>query len=195
MTAWTHRYFHEGGRGRHELWDSRLFNYGAVEVQRFLLSNLRWFIDEYRFDGYRFDGVTSMLYVPPPAAFCLDLPSLDTPQAVACARRHCAHQPTPPLRWVSCRRYKHHGIGTGFSGGYHEYFGDSVDEEAVAYLMLANDVLHGGIPLTAGKPALAIAEDVSGMPALCRPVPEGGVGFDYRLGAWRVPSAGLLRRS
>lgn len=57
------RYFHEGGRGTHELWDSRLFNYGKVEVQRFLLSNLRWFIDEYRFDGYRFDGVTSMLCV------------------------------------------------------------------------------------------------------------------------------------
>jgi len=28
---------------------------------------------------------------------------------------------------------------------------------------------------------ITIAEDVSGMPTLCRPVHEGGVGFDYRL--------------
>ena len=88
-----HQYFHEGAKGRHELWDSRLFNYGSHEVLRFLLSNLRFWIDEYQFDGFRFDGVTSMMYV-------------------------------------------HHGIGTGFSGGYHEYFGNGVDEEGVGYLML-----------------------------------------------------------
>ena len=41
---------------------SRLFNYGSYEVLRFLLSNVRFWLDEYRFDGYRFDGVTSMLY-------------------------------------------------------------------------------------------------------------------------------------
>ena len=57
-----HQYFHEGARGRHSLWDSRLFNYGHWEVIRFLLSNLRWYMDEYHFDGFRFDGVTSMLY-------------------------------------------------------------------------------------------------------------------------------------
>lgn len=57
-----HLYFHEGARGRHELWDSRLFNYGHPEVQRFLLSNLRFWMDEYNFDGFRFDGVTSMMY-------------------------------------------------------------------------------------------------------------------------------------
>lgn len=57
-----HLYFHEGARGRHELWDSRLFNYGDHEVLRFLLSNLRFWMDEYNFDGFRFDGVTSMLY-------------------------------------------------------------------------------------------------------------------------------------
>lgn len=55
-------YFHEGLKGRHELWDSRLFNYGSHEVLRFLLSNLRFWMDEYNFDGFRFDGVTSMLY-------------------------------------------------------------------------------------------------------------------------------------
>jgi 1,4-alpha-glucan branching enzyme len=55
-------YFHEGPKGKHELWDSRLFNYGSHEVLRFLLSNLRFWMDEYCFDGFRFDGVTSMLY-------------------------------------------------------------------------------------------------------------------------------------
>lgn len=57
-----HLYFHGGTKGHHELWDSRLFNYGSHEVLRFLLSNLRFWMDEYRFDGFRFDGVTSMLY-------------------------------------------------------------------------------------------------------------------------------------
>lgn len=58
----NHLYFHEGAKGMHELWDSRLFNYGSHEVLRFLLSNLRFWMDEYQFDGFRFDGVTSMLY-------------------------------------------------------------------------------------------------------------------------------------
>jgi len=57
-----HLYFHEGSKGRHELWDSRLFNYANHEVLRFLLSNLRFWMDEYHFDGFRFDGVTSMIY-------------------------------------------------------------------------------------------------------------------------------------
>ncbi|KAK0526512.1 alpha-1,4-glucan branching enzyme [Tilletia horrida] len=128
-----HLYFHEGAKGRHELWDSRLFNYGSHEVLRFLLSNCRYWLEEYGFDGFRFDGVTSILYT-------------------------------------------HHGIGTGFSGGYHEYFGPNVDTEGVVYLMIANDMIHQLYP-----EAITVAEDVSGMPALCRPVVEGGVGFDYRL--------------
>ncbi|ODA77479.1 hypothetical protein RJ55_07108 [Drechmeria coniospora] len=133
-----HQYFHTGGRGRHDQWDSRLFNYGHHEVMRFLLSNLRFWMDEYQFDGFRFDGVTSMLYL-------------------------------------------HHGMGTGFSGGYHEYFGSDVDEEAVVYLMLANEMLHLLYP-----DCITIAEDVSGMPALCLPLSLGGVGFDYRL-AMAIP--------
>ena len=149
-----HLYFHEGSRGRHELWDSRLFNYGHHEVLRFLLSNLRYWMEEYQFDGFRFDGVTSMMY-------------------------------------------HHHGIGAGFSGGYHEYFGAAADLEAIVYLMLvstillpaasagilidfaylqANDAIHTLYP-----GATTIAEDVSGMPLLCVPVSKGGVGFDYRL--------------
>lgn len=58
-----HGYFHAGGKGKHDLWDSRLFHYGHVEVLRFLLSNLRFYKEFYGFDGFRFDGVTSMLYL------------------------------------------------------------------------------------------------------------------------------------
>lgn len=127
-------YFHGGSRGVHPMWDSRLFNYSSREVLRFLLSNLRWYLEEYKFDGFRFDGVTSMLY----------------------------HS---------------HGVGEGFSGSYNEYFGLNVDTESLVYLMMANHMLHELHPET-----ITIAEDVSGMPALCRPVEEGGGGFDYRLG-------------
>lgn len=56
------QYFHEGGRGHHKQWDSRTFDYGKPEVAHFLLSNVRYWLDEFHFDGYRFDGVTSMLY-------------------------------------------------------------------------------------------------------------------------------------
>lgn len=55
-------YFHGGARGYHWMWDSRCFDYGNWETLRFLLSNARWWIEEYRFDGFRFDGVTSMMY-------------------------------------------------------------------------------------------------------------------------------------
>ncbi|TGZ77755.1 glycoside hydrolase [Ascodesmis nigricans] len=133
-----HCYFHSGARGRHDLWDSRLYNYSNHEVLRFLLSNLRFYMEEYQFDGFRFDGVTSILYT-------------------------------------------HHGIGTGFSGGYHEYFGHNVDEDGVVYLMVANEMLHNIYP-----ECITIAEDVSGMPALCLKLSLGGVGFDYRL-AMAVP--------
>ncbi|NMC63762.1 MAG: 1,4-alpha-glucan-branching enzyme, partial [SAR324 cluster bacterium] len=57
-----YQYFHDGDRLDHPVWDSRLFNYGKTEVLHFLLSNVRYWIDEFKFDGLRFDGVTSMLY-------------------------------------------------------------------------------------------------------------------------------------
>ncbi|KAJ3123429.1 alpha-1,4-glucan branching enzyme [Nowakowskiella sp. JEL0407] len=128
-----HQYFHGLPKGRHELWDSRLFNYGHHEVLRFLLSNLRYWINDYGFDGFRFDGVTSMLY-------------------------------------------HHHGIGTGFTGNYDEYFTGAADLEACVYLMMANDFMKKLYPNI-----VTIAEDVSGMPTMGRPVAEGGIGFDYRL--------------
>ena len=128
------QYFHSGPEGYHWMWDSRCFNYGEWEVLRFLLSNLRYWIEEYKFDGFRFDGATSMMY-------------------------------------------KHHGLQVAFTGNYSEYFGMATDVDAMVYLMLANEMLH---TLYEGK-MTTIAEDVSGMPTLCRPVSEGGVGFDYRL--------------
>ncbi|CCK71600.1 1,4-alpha-glucan branching enzyme KNAG_0H01860 [Huiozyma naganishii CBS 8797] len=136
-----HQYFHSiaSGRGEHPLWDSRLFNYGSFDVQRFLLANLAFYIDVYQFDGFRFDGVTSMLYL-------------------------------------------HHGVGAGgaFSGDYDEYLSkerSAVDHEALAYLMLANDLVHELLP----ESAITVAEDVSGYPTLCLPRHTGGAGFDYRL--------------
>ena len=45
------------------MWDSKIFDFSKWEVIRFLLANLRWYIEEYRVDGFRFDGVTSMLYL------------------------------------------------------------------------------------------------------------------------------------
>jgi 1,4-alpha-glucan branching enzyme len=110
-----------------------LFDYSKYEVLRFLLSNLSFYMTEYKFDGFRFDAITSMLY-------------------------------------------HHHGIGVGFTGNYKEYFGVHVDMEGIVYLMLANDLVHEIYP-----DAITIAEDVSGMPTLCRRVEEGGIGFDYRL--------------
>jgi 1,4-alpha-glucan branching enzyme len=135
-----HQYFHEGPRGEHPIWDSRLFNYGNWEVLRFLLSNLRWYLEEYRFDGFRFDGVTSMLYT-------------------------------------------HHGVAHAFTEGYREYYEDGrVDEEAATYLHLACDLVQTLLP----EQGICIAEEVSGMPGLCRPLSEGGFGFHYRL-AMGVP--------
>lgn len=140
MDGTDHCYTHAGAQGRHELWDSCLFDYHKWEVIRFLLSNCRYWIQDIGFDGFRFDGITSMMY-------------------------------------------KHHGIGVGFSGDYNEYFGDrsAVDMDACIYLMLANQLIH-----TVNHEAITVAEDVSGMPLLCRPVNEGGLGFDYRL-AMAIP--------
>ncbi len=132
-----HQYFHAGARGEHTAWDSLCYDYSKYEVQRFLLSNIRFWLEEFRFDGFRFDGVTSMIYLD-------------------------------------------HGLGRGFSS-YDDYFSENVDRDAVAYLMLANELAH-----TVKPSAITIAEDVSGMAGMARPVDEGGIGFDYRL-AMGVP--------
>ncbi len=59
-TPW--QYFHGGERREHPAWDSLCFNYGKHEVLHFLLSNCKYWLEEYHFDGFRFDGVTSMIY-------------------------------------------------------------------------------------------------------------------------------------
>jgi 1,4-alpha-glucan branching enzyme len=58
-----YQYFHDGYRREHIAWDSLCFNYGKNEVIHFLLSNCRYWLEEFRFDGFRFDGVTSMFYL------------------------------------------------------------------------------------------------------------------------------------
>jgi len=57
-----YQYFHTGQRRYHLAWDSLCFNYGKLEVLHFLLSNCKFWLEEYKFDGFRFDGVTSMIY-------------------------------------------------------------------------------------------------------------------------------------
>ena len=126
-----HHYSLPGPAGEQPYWDSKLFDYGKPEVEHFLLSNVKYWLDEFHFDGYRFDGVTSMIYT-------------------------------------------HHGY-TEFDSR-DKYFID-VNGDALAYLTLANNLVHDFRP-----GAVTIAEDVSGMPGMCAPVPDGGVGFDYRLG-------------
>ena len=59
----SYQYFHDGPRGDHSAWGTKCFNYGKPEVLHFLLSNLKFWQEEYHFDGFRFDGVTSMLYL------------------------------------------------------------------------------------------------------------------------------------
>ena len=56
------QYFYQGGRREHPAWDSLCFDYGKNEVIHFLLSNCKYWLEEFHFDGFRFDGVTSMLY-------------------------------------------------------------------------------------------------------------------------------------
>ncbi|MBQ6471475.1 MAG: alpha amylase C-terminal domain-containing protein [Victivallales bacterium] len=149
-TPWL--YFHDGPRGVHPAWGSRCFDYGKTQVLRFLLSNCRFWLEEYHLDGFRFDGITSMLF-------------------------------------------RNHGLGQG-DWNYDCYFSDDFcDPDAIAYLMLANRLIHA-----IREDATTIAEDVSGFPGLAassivsaqsgaeavapsaEPEPSGaGVGFDYRL--------------
>lgn len=57
-----HLYSKSGEEGYQKYWDSMTFDYGKREVQHFLLSNIKYWMEEFHFDGYRFDGVTSMVY-------------------------------------------------------------------------------------------------------------------------------------
>ncbi len=59
-TVW--QFFHDGDKGEHPAWGTKCFDYSRTGVLHFLLSNLKFWLEEYHFDGFRFDGVTSMLY-------------------------------------------------------------------------------------------------------------------------------------
>lgn len=131
------QFFYPGDRHEHSAWDSLCFDYGKNEVLHFLLSNCKYWLTEYNFDGFRFDGVTSMLYYS-------------------------------------------HGLGEAFCG-YGDYFNGHQDDNAIAYLTLANLLIHEVKPT-----AITIAEEVSGMPGLAAPFADGGYGFDYRM-AMNVP--------
>ena len=130
-TTW--QFFHDGPKGDHPAWGTKCFNYGKGEVIHFLLSNLKFWMTEYHFDGFRFDGITSMLY----------------------------HD---------------HGLGSDFDDN-HKYFSLNTHTDAVTYLQLANELIHEVNPN-----AITIAEDMSGMPGMCLPIEDGGIGFNYRLG-------------
>jgi len=81
---------------------------------------------------------------------------------------------------ITSMLYQHHGLGTAFTS-YDPYFDNNVDEDALTYLALANQMIHEVRP-----DAITIAEDISGMPGLAVPLEQGGVGFDFRL-AMGVP--------
>ena len=129
-TVW--QFFHDGEKGEHPAWGTKCFDYGRTGVLHFLLSNLKFWLEEYHFDGFRFDGVTSMLY----------------------------HD---------------HGLGTDFNSN-DKYFSMNTNVDAIAYLQLANELIRQVKPN-----AITIAEDMSGMPGMCLPIQDGGIGFDYRL--------------
>lgn len=131
------QYFMQGDRREHPAWDSLCFDYGKNEVIHFLLSNCKYWLEEFHFDGFRFDGVTSMLYYS-------------------------------------------HGLGESFNG-YGDYYNGHQDDNAIAYLTLANLLIHEVNPR-----AITIAEEVSGMPGLAAPFSQGGYGFDYRM-AMNIP--------
>ena len=130
-TEW--QFFHAGDKGDHPAWGTKCFDYGRTGVLHFLLSNLKFWMTEYHFDGFRFDGVTSMLY----------------------------HD---------------HGLGTDFNDNS-KYFSYNTHTDAITYLQLANELIRQVNPN-----AVTVAEDMSGMPGMCLPIEDGGIGFDYRLG-------------
>ena len=134
----THyQYFHDGPRREHPAWDSLCFDYSRNEVIHFLLSNCKYWMEAYHFDGFRFDGVTSMLYY-------------------------------------------NHGLGENYTN-YGDYYNGYQDGDAIAYLTLANKLIHEVNPN-----AITIAEEVSGMPGLASKFENGGYGFDYRM-AMNIP--------
>ena len=130
-------YFLSGEAGHHRIWGTRLFDFSRTEVLRFLLANVLWWERAYRFDGFRLDATSTILYT-------------------------------------------HRSLGQRgqFTGDYQEYFGkhSDIDEAGYVYLKLAN---HIG-STECDPPLVSIAEEHSGMPGLCAPIAELGLGFFLR---------------
>lgn len=169
-------YFHGGQRGEHSLWDSRLFNYSHYETLRFLLSNLRYWVDEFGFDGFRFDGVTSMVY-------------------------HSHGLGATPMTYE-----EHFGPGVDEDALLYlslantllnrlcksENEGDAGAEEvnltkkSENLTKISSDSSSSSKFKSSSAPKpkkiVTIAEEVSGLATLCRPIEYGGIGFDFRLG-------------
>ena len=172
----------------HDGCDSIRWPAGNWETLRFLLSNSRWWIDEYKFDGYRFDGVTSMMYHHHglQMAFTGTAPGS---QILACSMGICWSQREqespigkrlgitersvllcfankilgefPMICVMVCFDKQKRTLHT--VGGYDEYFGPATDVEAVVYMMIMNQMLHDLFPTV-----VTVGEDVSGMPTFSR---------------------------
>lgn len=139
------QYQYPGERGDQKEWDVYNFDKTKLEVIRFLLSSLHYYWNEFKFDGFRVDAVTSQLY-------------------------------------------KHHGIDRGF-GGYHDYFNHDLDIDGLAFLKLAIMCMKAF-----DKNVVFMAEDVSGFPALCWSLEQGGIGFDYTHGMYEPELARIVAR-
>lgn len=226
------------GWERHELWDSELFDYRKVEVLRYLLGNVNYWLSEFHVDGFRFDGVTSMLFKShgigqgfsgdyreyfgeqraqgrgeanddEPGSLVRDETLVPLGEALdpRTAVFGCI-SPSNKASLQSPLAGRKLGVSDQMSsigdGGIVSCLNCScqicrtspTDLGACVYLMLANTLIRQRVDERAkqlklnlasstelGLPVVSIAEDVSGMPLLCRPVnPFGGFGFSHRLG-------------
>jgi 1,4-alpha-glucan branching enzyme len=140
-----------GDAGYHALWDSRVFSYERLETKRYLLSNLKYWIVELGFDGFRFDGVTSMLY-----------------------QHHGIGV------GFSGNYGEYFGLATDVEACVYLMLANEMLHGLSGAPPPSSSAAASPLP-PPPPDVLTIAEDVSGMPGLCAPVSGGGLGFDARL--------------
>ncbi|MBF0257267.1 MAG: alpha amylase C-terminal domain-containing protein [Desulfamplus sp.] len=172
------QFFHDGDRGFHRLWGSRCFDYSKSMVVKFLLSNCRYWLEEYNVDGFRFDGITSMLFKDHGIGRSF------TGYADYYSKENSNSGENSSSGENSNKTLHNSRID------HNAEVDSEVDMDALCYLYLANRLIHQMVPS-----AITIAEDVSGYPGLAAPqrcVKEsnkenidrieemGGIGFDYR---------------
>eukprot|EP00916_Digyalum_oweni_P023069 GHVL01038353.1.p1 GENE.GHVL01038353.1~~GHVL01038353.1.p1 ORF type:complete len:1325 (+),score=240.19 GHVL01038353.1:30-3977(+) len=127
------------------------------------------------FDGYFLEG--SMGYLLSKDVFVFDYSKKETKKLLLGSIAHfMTEYKVDGFRFldVTSMIYNHHGVNRVFTGDYRDYLRD-INQDAIGYLKLANDLIHYLSPLS-----LTIAVDQSKMPILCYPTKLGGVGFDYR---------------